>query len=125
MDAKRDIIEPVDVKLLVDTFYAQVMKDEVIGHFFTTITEINLEDHMPIMYSFWENLLFFTGDYKRNPMEKHVEMHKKSSMTQAHFDQWLAIWKSTVDSLFRGKTAEMAKTKADQTAKLMYFIVNK
>jgi len=124
MENKKDITNSSDVKLLVDTFYKQVMVDESIGHFFTEVAKINLETHMPIMYSFWNNVLFYTGEYKRNAMGKHVEMSKKSPLNQEHFDRWLNLWGSTVDNLFTGDKAEEAKSKASQIAKMMFFNVS-
>lgn len=121
----KDIENSDDVKLLVDTFYEQVLVDETIGHFFTKIVPINLETHMPIMYSFWENVLFYTGEYKRNPMVKHVDLNRKSPLNQEHFDRWLSLWTNTVDELFSGEKAEEAKAKADQIAKMMFFNVKK
>ena len=125
MDNKKDITDSSDVKLLVDTFYKQVLVDELIGHFFAKIVPIKLETHMPIMYSFWENVLFYTGEYKRNPMIKHADMNKKSPLKQDHFDRWLSLWTKTVDELFSGDKAEEAKSKADQIGKLMLFNINK
>jgi hemoglobin len=125
MENKKDITNSSDVKLLVDTFYGQVMVDEIIGHFFTEVAKINLETHMPIMYSFWENVLFYTGEYKRNPMVKHVDLNRKSPLNQEHFDHWPNLWGSTVDNLFVGDKAEEAKAKASQIAKMMFFNVSK
>jgi len=39
---KKDIETEADVKLLVDTFYAQVLKDDVIGFIFTDVAKISL-----------------------------------------------------------------------------------
>ena len=125
MGNKTDITNSSDVKLLVDTFYEQVMVDDVIGHFFTEIAKINLETHMPIMYSFWENVLFYTGEYKRNPMIKHVDLNRKSPLSQEHFDHRLILWVSTEDNLFIGEKADEAKAKASQIAKMMFFNVSK
>ncbi|MFT6717285.1 MAG: hemoglobin [Saprospiraceae bacterium] len=125
MNNKKDITNSGDVKLLVDTFYKQVMADEVIGYFFTKVVPISMETHMPIMYSFWENVLFYTGEYKGNPMIKHVDMNRKSPLEQKHFDRWLTLWANTVDELFAGDKAEEAKSKAIQIAKMMFFKVSK
>jgi hemoglobin len=125
MENKNDITGSSDVKLLVDAFYKQVLVDPIIGHFFTEVAPINIETHMPIMYSFWENVLFYTGEYKRNPMAKHVEMSKKSPLKQEHFDQWLSMWKNTVDDLFIGEKANEAKSKADQITKMMFLNISR
>ncbi|MDD0858769.1 hypothetical protein NHF46_15535 [Arthrobacter alpinus] len=37
-------------------------------------------------------------------------------MTLEHFNRWLQLWTSTVDELFAGEKAEMAKVQAHQIA---------
>jgi len=98
--------------LLVDTFYARVLKDEIIGFIFTDIAKINVEKHMPKMYDFWETTLFHKAIYKGNPMRIHMELNKKISMKKEHFQRWLELFNSTVDALFSGTKAELAKTRA-------------
>jgi hemoglobin len=120
MSSKNDITDPADVKLLVDTFYKQVMTDELIGHYFTKIVPVDFEKHMPTMYSFWENVLFCTGEDKGNPMNKHASMDKISPLQQNYFDRWMHLWNNNVNKLFSGTKAEEAKSKTDQIAKLMF-----
>jgi hemoglobin len=115
----QDIETSSDVHKLVDTFYDQVLQDEVIGHFFNEVIDLDLKAHMPIMYQFWESLLFGTHEYKGNPMSKHIALHQKSKMTQAHFDRWLSLWKDTIDSNFSGPKAEEAIQRASHIAALM------
>ena len=57
---KRDIETGEDIRMLVDAFYKKVVKDPLIVFVFTDIVRVNWENHLPIMYSFWENILFFT-----------------------------------------------------------------
>lgn len=47
-----DISSREDIQLLVDSFYKQVLKDEVIGHFFTTVVKMEWDIHIPIMVDF-------------------------------------------------------------------------
>jgi hemoglobin len=121
----KDITGSKDIKLLIDSFYKQVLTDETIGHFFTKVVPINFDKHIPIMYSFWENVLFYTGEYKRNPMIKHIEISKKAPLTQEHFNKWLSLWTNNVDNLFAGTKAEEAKSKANQIGKMMLFNIAK
>ena len=74
---------------------------------------------MPIMYDFWENTLFHNGSYKRNAMQPHLDLNEKISLTKAHFDQWLQIFKNTVDELFEGEIANNAKTRAISIATMI------
>lgn len=115
-----DIQSPLDIKLLVNTFYQQVLKDEVIGHFFNEVIQLDLDAHMPIMYQFWESLLFGTHEYKGNPMVKHIALHQKSEMKQEHFDRWLSLWESTVNGHFSGPKADEAIQRARHIAALMH-----
>lgn len=116
---KKDIETEADVKLLVDTFYAQVLKDDVIGFIFTDVAKISLETHMPVMYKFWGTLLLGTNDYQGNPMTKHFELNKKTALLPEHFERWKKLWFSTLENLFDGEVASEAKTRANTIAYLM------
>ncbi len=72
----KDIQERKDIELLVDEFYKKVLKDDVIGHFFTEVVQLDWEKHIPIMYDFWETTLLGNIKYKGNPMVKHIELSK-------------------------------------------------
>lgn len=123
MSELQDIQNKEDIKQLVNAFYSKATVDDVIGHFFTEVSQLDLPSHLPIMYSFWDSILFYGNEYKGNPMGKHVEMSKKSPLQQKHFDRWLSLWKSTVSELFTGVKADEAIAKADQIGKLMAFKV--
>ena len=49
----RDIESPEDIIQLVDSFYASAVVDSVIGHFFTEVMQVDLEEHLPRLYRFW------------------------------------------------------------------------
>jgi hemoglobin len=116
---KQDIANRDDVKLLVDTFYDRVKKDETIGHIFNDIAKVNWDYHLPIMYNFWENILFFTGTYTGNPMKAHEKMHRVINFNPEHFRVWLQLFNATVDELFEGERAELAKQRAASIATVM------
>lgn len=108
----RDIENRRDIMLLVDSFYEKVLKDEIIGFIFTDIAKINVKHHMPKMYDFWETTLFNKAIYKGNPMRIHMEMNDKVPMKKEHFLRWIELFNSTVDGLFSGTKAALAKTRA-------------
>ena len=116
---KKDIENIEDIKKLIDRFYKQVIADPVIGHIFTTTIKVNWEKHLPVMYSFWENTLFYTGTYSGNPMIIHQRIHKIAHLTVQHFDRWTALFSSTVDNYFEGDKAELAKQRALSIATVM------
>lgn len=116
---KKDIETTEDIKFLIDHFYQQVIKDPVIGYIFTSTIKVNWEKHLPVMYSFWENTLFFTGTYAGNPMMIHQRIHKIAHLTAEHFDRWVALFTTTVDDLYEGEKAELAKQRALSIATVM------
>lgn len=102
-----------DVKLLVETFYAKVRKDDSIGPFFNE-TISNWPLHLERLTDFWETNLFFVQKFKGNPMLKHQLVNKrfKSGITSYHFGIWLNLWFRTIDDLFEGEKADRAKERA-------------
>lgn len=109
---KKDIRNRKDIENLVNTFYEKVKTDEIIGYLFTDIAKVNWELHLPKMYDFWENVLFQSANYNGNPMVVHKNLHQKSTMNQAHFQQWRELFNQTVDSLFVGTKADEIKNRA-------------
>lgn len=116
---KKEIETNEDIKLLIDSFYEKVKTNKIIGYFFTDVANINWEKHLPIMYNFWENTLFYTGTYEGNPMELHKHLHKTMPLTKAHFREWTTVFCTTVDELFAGKNANLAKQRAVSIATVM------
>jgi hemoglobin len=109
---KKDIENIEDIKLLVNTFYETVKIDPLIGPIFTEIVKVNWDKHLPVMYSFWENALFYTGGYVGNPMKVHSHVHKVAHLSREHFARWTQLFITTVDLLFKGDRAEIAKQRA-------------
>src|SRR6476659_6587117 len=85
---KKDIENKQDIEKLVNSFYEKVKQDALIGFIFTDIVRVNWERHLPVMYDFWENSLFYTGNYIGNPMEIHRHLHKRIPLTAEYFAQW-------------------------------------
>ncbi|MGG9971118.1 group III truncated hemoglobin [Ferruginibacter sp. SUN002] len=116
---KKDIETITDIQLLVNAFYEKVKADKTIGYIFNDVVKVNWEKHLPVMYNFWENTLFFTGTYEGNPMELHKQLHRLTPLTAAHFKEWTLLFTSTVDELFSGTKAELAKQRALSIATIM------
>lgn len=118
---KHDIQNRNDIERLVNAFYDQVKSDEVIGYLFTEVAAVSWEEHLPKMYNFWENILFYTGNYSGSPMIVHRELHNKSTMNEGHFSHWASLFTATVDSLFSGEKAEEIKNRASNIAAVMTY----
>ncbi|AIY01144.1 hypothetical protein ART_1545 [Arthrobacter sp. PAMC 25486] len=109
---RRDIATRGDILTLVETFYTKAFADETIGLIFTEVAHMDLPRHMPIMADFWQTVLFKAGLYSRNALKIHFDIHAKEALTLEHFNRWLQLWTNTVDELFAGEKAEMAKVQA-------------
>ena len=119
----RDITNRGDIDLLVEVFYGKAMDDDVIGYIFTDVAKLDLGEHLPVIADFWEMLLFrtvnFQEKYGRSPMSTHIVLNRKEPLTREHFERWLKLFCGTVDELFAGETAELAKFRAVSVAKTM------
>lgn len=109
---KADILGRADIELLVDNFYKRVLDDKKLSYIFNTVAEVNWSTHLPVMYNFWENIILCTGSYEGNPMTLHKHLHKIQPLEAVHFRRWNLLFVRSVDSLFEGPNAELAKERA-------------
>ncbi len=116
---KKDIKSRKDIEQMVALFYKNVVADDVIGFIFTDIVKMNWESHLPLMCDFWENAVFFTGSYSGNPMNLHKHLHHIRPLESKHFQQWIYLFAKTVDSLFKGKNANLIKQRAISIAQIL------
>ena len=114
-----DIKDKKDLEILFDLFYNKAINNKSIGYFFTKIVPINLKEHLPVIVSFWENNLFFTGGYKNNLVKIHQNIHQISALKYPHYDTWIQLLNESVDELFKGENAERLKTNALSIATVM------
>ncbi|KIC03059.1 globin [Flavobacterium sp. JRM] len=117
-----DITTIEDIKLLVNTFYAKVQKDELIGSIFNEKIQEKWPEHLEKMYRFWQTILLEEHTYSGSPFPPH----KHLPVDQSHFNRWMEIFTKTVDGLFIGIVAEEAKVRAANMAymfnyKIEYF----
>ncbi len=113
---QKDIISRKDIELLIISFYEKIKNDTQMSHFFEGV---NWESHLPIMYNFWENTLFYTGNYNGNPMKIHQTLHQFKHLKADDFDKWIHLFTETVDELFKGDKAELIKQRAISMATVM------
>jgi hemoglobin len=116
---KKDIENRDDIVLLVDYFYKKVNSDERLAYLFNSVAKVNWEKHMPVMYDFWDNVLFFRGNYMGQPMNLHQHLHKVSPINLVDFKIWNTLFDEAVNELFEGPNAETAKQKAHSISTVM------
>ncbi|MEQ8908687.1 MAG: group III truncated hemoglobin [Vicingaceae bacterium] len=116
-----DISEKKDVEVLVNSFYKKVKNNQRLGYIFTEVAAVDWEHHLPRMYDFWGSILLAEHSFSGNPMQKHMALSQKVSLSEKEFNEWLLLFNETVDELFEGRKAEEAKVRAANIARLMLF----
>ena len=114
-----DIETREDIFYLMECFYAKAVSDDLIGYFFTDVAKINLVDHLPVITDFWEMVILGGNNYRKNAIAVHAHLHQLSAMEEKHFTRWLQLFTGTVDALFSGDHAELAKQRALSVATVM------
>jgi hemoglobin len=94
MTPTQDIQDLNDIKKMVDTFYSNVRQDATIGPVFNEKIGERWPEHLEKMYRFWQTILL---------------------------DRWMAIFTTTIDSLFAGPLADEAKLRAKNMAEMFNY----
>jgi hemoglobin len=116
---KEDIKDRDDLFMLVERFYEKLLSDHSINYLFTDIAKIDLAHHLPVLVDFWDSILFQSDTYQKNAMQPHINLHHKSPLQPQHFETWLRYFNETVDELFEGEKAFLAKERALSIATVM------
>lgn len=98
-----------DLARLVDTFYARVREDAMLGPIFDGAID-DWPVHLAKLQAFWSSVMLASGRYKGRPMPAHVS--HADVITPETFVRWLALWKETTELLFPGNTAAALQDKA-------------
>lgn len=119
---KKDIESIEDIRVLVDTFYGRVQRNDLIGPIFESKLAGRWPEHLEKMYRFWQTILLDEYSYSGRPFPPHSQL----PVNQEHFDTWKYLFNSTVDELYKGTLAEEAKWRAERMAtmflsKIEYF----
>jgi hemoglobin len=108
----KDIENQEDLYFLVDHFYKKLLADDRISYIFTDIVKIKIEEHFPVLVSFWSQMLLGTGGYTNNLTDIHLKLDRLEHLTPALFQIWIAHFDQTVNENFGGQNAEKIKTHA-------------
>ena len=65
-------------------------------------------------------MLLGADTYRGGAFRPHAALHAKAPLRAGHFERWLVLWRETVDSLFAGERAELAKSHATRVARAFY-----
>ena len=99
-------IDRGSIEKLVRKFYVRVLEDELLRPFFIVALgdDINNDkwyEHLHTLDNFWTSLLTGEGRYMGDPLMPHMFM---SRLTVEHFEQWLKLFRRTLDDIYEPKT---------------------
>ena len=87
-------IDEAMIDRLVETFYARVRDDALIGPIFAARIE-DWGPHLAQMKLFWSSVALSTGVYQGRPMPKHLPL----PIDATHFDRWLTLFEETANAV--------------------------
>jgi len=121
----KDIQNQEDLYVLVHQFYNKLLADDRINYIFTDIFKIKLEEHLPILVTFWSQGILGTGGYTKNLTQIHLDVNEKEYLSPELFEIWLDHFNTTVNENFMGTNSEEIKKQALQIATIMQIKISK
>lgn len=116
----RDIQNIDDIKLMVDSFYGTIQKDDLLGPIFNERLDGRWPQHLEKMYRFWETILLDNHSYYGSPFPPHAKM----PVGKLHFDRWISLFNENMDKLFKGTIADEAKWRATKMAQMFNYKID-
>lgn len=116
---RTDLATRAEVELLVRTFYRAAAMDELLGPIFEA-AHVHWPDHIETVTAFWMDQLFGSRGYEGQPLRAHESVDRIIPFRDEHFARWLALFTETVDELYEGPVAELAKARAAKMARALH-----
>lgn len=88
-------IDAAYVDRLVETFYASIRTDALLGPIFEDRIA-DWDQHLDRMKRFWRSILHNSGEYSGNPMAKHLAI---PGLEERHYAHWLILFYATLRDL--------------------------
>ncbi len=121
----KDIENPADLYSLVDEFYKKLLADSRINYIFTDVVKIKIEEHLPILVTFWSQIILGTGGYMNNLTDIHLKVDKLEHLTPELFEIWISHFNSTVDENYLGKNSKEIKLQANNLSIILQIKIAK
>lgn len=109
-----EITDIEDIKLLVNTFYGKVRRDDQLADIFNNAIQNRWPEHLEKMYRFWQTVLLGDHTYYGSPFAPHAKLPIKPE----YFDRWLSLFNRTIEEHFEGEKSVEAKWRASQMARM-------
>ena len=91
-----------NIRTLVMSFYARIIKDDIVGPFFIAKLGEDMSDehwvtHLETIVGFWSSLAFGKPKYDGNLFLPHTQLGQLKRET---FEQWLKLFAETLDEVY-------------------------
>ncbi|MCU1366848.1 MAG: hypothetical protein JWN39_2487 [Ilumatobacteraceae bacterium] len=113
-----DIVDRDDIERLVRNFYRDAAMDDLLGPVFEA-AHVNWNAHIATLIDFWSWQLLGQAGYVGQPLRAHEPVNARTPLTDAHFARWVELFCDTVDTMFDGPCAEIAKGRGRKMATAM------
>lgn len=101
------------LRTVVETFYAKVREDDLIGPVFDRAID-DWPEHLDKLHAFWSSVMLTSGRYKGRPLPAHIK--HAAAIDDRAFKRWLALWAQTTDALLDRASAAALQEKAARIA---------
>ncbi|MBT8347856.1 MAG: group III truncated hemoglobin [Sulfurovum sp.] len=91
-----------NIRLLVMSFYAKIIKDDIVGPFFIAKLGDDMSDehwvtHLETIVTFWSSLALGKPKYSGNLFLPHTQL---GDLKRETFEQWLKLFAETLDEVY-------------------------
>lgn len=113
-----DTVDRANVEILVQRFYASILKDKMVGPYFIRALGSDIKgekwyEHLRTLNNFWLNMMGEENSYRGTPFPPHAFI---GEMFPETFERWLKLFRETVDSIYVPELADKFYKKADVLA---------
>jgi len=113
-----ETIDKKNIRRMMDHFYSQVIKDELLADFFIEkLGDEMISDewlrHLNLLTDFWASRILNDTDYNGQPLKPHIQM---KSLTRETFERWIKVFYQSVDKYYTKEPADIFKAHGKEIA---------
>ncbi|MEA2072596.1 MAG: group III truncated hemoglobin [Campylobacterota bacterium] len=107
-----------NIRKMVDRFYSQILKDEIVADFFIEkLGDEMISDewqvHLNLLTDFWASTILGDASYTGQPLKPHMHME---GLKRETFERWLELFFESVDKYYTEEPASIFKNKSQTIA---------
>ncbi len=106
-------VTEANIRVLVETFYGRVRKDDVLGPIFNAHIA-DWEPHFQTLTRFWCSVMLADGGYKGDPLGSHKDV---PGIAEELFSRWLSLFEHTTSDLYHPDLAAAFLQRAQRMSK--------